>query len=110
MPPKNLKKGTQEMKDYMAMIRSKKGKGILDMVKSGAKSLAKMGIDAGASKLKDMVGNGKMKKSRGKGLAGDVLRFVGNKAVDLTGLGMSDYSIQAPGRLLKGKALYNAGY
>ena len=109
MPPKNLKKGTQEMRDYMAMIRSKKkGNGLLDMVKSGAKSLAKMGIDAGASKLKDMVGNGKMKK--GKGLAGDVLRFVGNKAVDLTGLGMNDYSIQAPGRLLKGKALYNAGY
>lgn len=113
MPPKGLVKGSQEMRDYMKMIRSKKkGNGILDMVKSGAKSLAKMGIDAGANKLKDMIGNGKMKKGmKGKGLAGDLLRFAGNKVVDMTGLGMNtQFSIQPQGRLLKGSALYPVGY
>lgn len=109
MPPKGLKKGTQEMKDYMAMIRSKKGKGILDMVKSGAKSLAKMGIDAGANKLKDMVGDGmKKKKMKGKGIIGDVARFGTSKLIDMTGLGLN--SVQAPGRLLKGSALLPVGY
>ena len=111
MPPKGLVKGSQEMRDYMQMIRSKKkGKGILDMVKSGAKSLVKTGIQYGADKLKDSVGTGMRKKKgmKGKGLAGDLLRFAGNKVVDLTGLGLN--SVQAPGRLLSGKALYNAGY
>ena len=74
MPPKGLKKGTQAMKDYMASLRAKRGSGIMDYVKSGAKSLVKMGIDAGASKLKDTIGNGMKKK--GKGFLGDTLKFV----------------------------------
>jgi len=44
---------------------------------------------------------------KGKGFIGDTLKFVGNKAVDMTGLGMN---VNAPGRLLKGSALMNAGY
>jgi hypothetical protein len=115
MPPKGLKKNTQEMRDYMSMIRSKKkGNGILDMVKSGAKSLAKTGIQYGADKLKDMVGNGKMKKMKkmkGEGFIGDVARFGTSKLIDMTGLGMNtQFSIQPQGRLLKGSALINAGY
>ena len=102
-----FEKGSQQAKDYMKSIRDKKGKGILDMVKSGAKSLVKTGIQYGADKLKESVGAG-MRKKKGKGFIGDTLKFVGNKAVDLTGLGLN--SVQAPGRLLSGRALYNAGY
>jgi len=45
------------------------------------------------------------KKRKGKGFIGDTLKFVGNKAVDMTGLG-----VNAPGRTLRGSALMNAGY
>ena len=106
MPPRGMKKGTQEMKQYMASLRARKGKGIMDMVKSGAKTLVKKGVDYGADYLKSQIGNG-MKKKRGKGFIGDTLKFVGNKAVDMTGLGMMN--VNAQGRLLKGSALYNAG-
>jgi len=114
MPPKGMKKGTQEMRDYMSMIRSKKksGNGIFDSIKSLAKSGAKSLVQMGADKLKDSIGNGMKtkRKMKGNGLVGDMLRFAGNKAVDMTGLGMNNYSIQAPGRLLKGTALVNSGY
>jgi len=106
MPPSGLKKGTPAMKAYMASLRAKKGSGIMDYVKSGAKSLAKMGIDAGANKLKDMVGNG-MKRKKGNGIIGDVARFGTSKLIDMTGLGVR---VNAVGRLLKGSALVNAGY
>jgi len=41
------------MKAYMASLRARKGKGIMDVVKSGAKSLVKSGIDMGANYLKN---------------------------------------------------------
>ncbi len=55
----------------------KKGAGLFDDVKkvalSGAKSLVKKGIDMGADKLKQVVGEGK-----GKGILGDIIKTVGN--------------------------------
>ena len=107
MPPKRLKKGTKEMRAYMASLRARKGSGVMDYVKSGAKSVAKMGIDYGANKLKEMVGNG-MKKRKGRGFVGDIAKYGTNKLIDMTGLGVT--RVLAPGRTLQGSALVNAGY
>jgi hypothetical protein len=100
-------KGSKEASDYMKMIRSKKkGSGIFDSIKSMAKSGAKSLVQMGADKLKDTIGSG-MKKKKGKGIIGDVARFGTSKLIDMTGLGVR---VNAPGRLLKGAALVNAGY
>ena len=105
-----MKKGTQEMKDYMKLLRAQKkgGQGLMDNMKSGLKFVTKQGIDYGSNKLKEKIDGLGMKK-KGQGLAGEVLKFGSNKIIDMTGLGMST-RVNAKGRLLIGSALVNAGY
>lgn len=114
---------------YMDCLKSaeckssyKSGSGMVDDVKkmavSGAKKLLKKGIDAGADKLKEVVGEG-VKKRRGKGILGNVLKTVGNAALDMApvpnvvrdvGKHIGNYAVDKSGlgiiKRKTGKALY----
>ncbi len=139
MPPKGLKKGTQEMKDYMASLRSKrtgtrKGKGIMkDLYNKGKDYLIEQGkqqllnvVDKGADVLKEKV----KKKIRGEGIFGDVARYglnagldvlpvpsiardvgklVGNELIKKTGLGMAK-KVRVRKNKTLGNGLMPAGY
>jgi len=96
MPPKGLKAGTQEMRDYMSSIRAKrgmKGKGMMsDLFNKGKDMLVEEGktqlinvIDKGADVIK--------RKVRGKGIFGDIARQVSGTLID---------NIPAPDLLKKG--------
>jgi len=93
MPPKNLLKGSQEMKDYMAMIRAKKGmngnkksmkkgKGIVSDVYNKTKDML---VEEGKNQLVNVIDQGAnviKRKIRGKGLFGNVLKSVSSNLID----------------------------
>lgn len=136
MPPKGLIKGSQEMKDYMASIRAKrgmkKGKGMVsDILNKGKNMLVEEGknqlinvIDKGADVIK--------KKVRGKGIIGDIgrtvsstlidqlpapdilkkgLKYGANKLIDKTGAGVKNVNkkVKVNNKIVKGKGLAPAG-
>lgn len=137
MPPKGLKKGTQEMRDYMASLRAKrtgnrKGKGLMsDLIEKGKDYLIEKGkeqllnvVDRGADIVKEKL----KRKIRGNGLIGDVARYglnagldilpvpglarnvgklVGNELINKTGLGMKKVRVRKNKTL--GGALLPAG-
>ena len=91
MPPKGLKKGTQEMKDYMASLRAKrtgtrKGKGVMkDLFNKGKDYLIEQGkqqllnvVDKGSDILKEKV----KKKIRGEGIFKNIVSQGLNAALD----------------------------
>ena len=94
MPPKGLKKGTQEMRDYMSSLRakrtgtrtSKKGKGMMsDLYNKGKDYLIEKGkeqllnvVDKGADIVKEKL----KRKIRGNGLIGDLSKFGLNAGLD----------------------------
>jgi hypothetical protein len=95
MPPKGLKAGTPEMRDYMKSLRdkrtgnrtSKKGKGIMkDLYNKGKDYLIEQGkqqllnvVEKGADVLKEKV----KRKIRGEGIFGDVARYGLNAGLDV---------------------------
>ena len=124
MPPKGLKKGTQEMKDYMASLRAKrtgtrKGKGMMsDLYNKGKDYLIEKGkeqllniVDRGADIVKEKL----KRKIKGNGVIGDVFKYglnagldvlpvpglarnvgklVGNELINKSGLGMKKVRVR----------------
>jgi len=94
MPPKNLLKGSQEMKDYMAMIRAKKGmngnkksmkkgKGIVSDLYNQGKNML---VEESKNQLVNLVDKGSdiiKRKIRGKGLFKNILSSVADNVIDV---------------------------
>jgi hypothetical protein len=132
-------KGSQEMKDYMASIRAKKGnkkgKGIVsDLYQKGKDIL----IEEGKNQLTNIVDKGAdiiKRKIRGKGILGNIgravsgtlidalpgpniiktgLKYGTNKLIDQTGMGLKiknkNNKISNSNKKIIGTGLYPSGY
>jgi hypothetical protein len=82
-------KGSKEAKEYMAMIRAKKGKGIGSDILSGLKTVGKYGIPATTSALGGIAGAAATGGNPMGGIAGSAAgAYGGDQLVKKLGLGM----------------------